>query len=226
MRLTIFILVLFLNFNSIAQQRIGMDFSSRMDNLMLTVHYQKVLKNRILYSFGAFAGGNGRTFVKNDIQNFYSGVTIASPYAEANLPVTDSSGTYSIIDYNYSAKSIGIQFGLGYFLEFGVEHGLRMNVNSTFGYVQSKLAANYGSTENFAKVLATHSLRHFIGSISLEAFHTIRLTGRLTFNYGIKVPYYFTVDEARFNPTTQKDLIYGLEPQISIGFTRVIGKCD
>ena len=223
--LVIFCALLF-NFNSFGQQRIGVDLSSRMQNLMLTVHYQKVLKNRFLYSAGIFAGNNGNVFISNDTIRLYAGTPIASPYNEANKPIIDTSGTYSLLDYRTNARSVGIQFGLGYYHEFDVQHGLRVNLNSSIGYVSTQLGGYYRSIDNFTEQYAVHHTQHFVGSISLEAYHTIRLTGRLTFNYGVKVPYFFSIDKAKFAPMVSKDLLYGFEPQLSIGITRVIGKCD
>jgi hypothetical protein len=121
------------------QKRIGIDVSSRMNNLMFTAHYQQVLKNRIIYSAGIFVGGHGSVFIVNDTMRWYNGNSIATPYANFNRPVTDSITSYQALDYISSAKSTGIQFGLGYYFEFGVEHGLRINLNSKWAYVQSNL---------------------------------------------------------------------------------------
>lgn len=215
-----------LNFSTFGQQRIGMDVSTRMDNLMFTFHYQKVMKKRFLLSAGIFVGGNGKTFVSNDTLRLYTGTPIRSPYANANEPVIDSTGTYSILDYRASAASVGVQFGIGYFHEFDVQHGLRVNLNSTWGFAGTAFGAYYRSTENYTERYKSHYIEHFVSSISLEAFHTIRLSGRLTFNYGLKFPYYFTIDKAKFNPLVNRDILYGFEPQLSVGLTRVIGKCD
>lgn len=216
----------FINFDSLGQKRLGLDVSSRLDNLMFTAHYQQVLKNHVLYSFGIFGGGNGMVLVENDSIRLYTGKPIASPYENANQPIVDSITSYSILDYTSSANSVGIQFGLGYYFEFGVEHGLRLNLNSRWAFVTSKLGGYYRSIETFSEVYRSQTQQHFIASVSIEAYHTIRLSGRLTFNYGLKIPYYYTIDRARFNPTTQKDLLNGFTPEISIGLTRVIGKCE
>lgn len=225
-RIILIVFTLLVNFNSTGQKRIGIDISSRLDNLMFTVHYQQVLKNRFLYSVGIFGGGNGGVLVQNDTLRLYSGKPIATPYSNSDLPIIDSITSYSILDYTSSARSVGIQFGVGYYFEFDVEHGLRINLNSKWAYVGTKLGGYYRSIETYREVYATHYEDHFVGSLSLEAFHTIRLSGRMTFNYGFKLPYYYTIDKARFRPSIQKDLLYGFEPEVSIGLTRVIGKCD
>ncbi len=208
-----------------AQKRIGVDVSTRLDNLTLTVHYQEVLKNRWLYSLGLYYGTNGRVFVLHDPVQLSSTSTIKSPYTNANRMVVDSVNSYTLLDYRSSAKSMGIQFGIGYFYEFGVEHGIRVNLNSKIGYAETELYGIY-TAMNSTEVVQTHMNYHVIGALSLEVFHTIRISGRTTFNYGVKIPYFYTVDKARFNPTRHKDLLYGFEPELSIGLTRVIGKCD
>lgn len=225
-RFSIIALALIFHFNVQSQQRIGLDISSRMDNLMLTAHYQKVLKNRVLYSAGIFFGGNGRSFISNDTMRLYSSSPVRSPFPTTNRPVRDSITSYSLLHYNTVSRSVGIQAGIGYFFEFGVKHGLRSNVNATLGVVNSHVSGFYRSTENYTGVRILHNEQYFVGSINLEAYHTIRLTGRLTFNYGLKIPYYFSIDKAKFNPLTHDDLLSGFEPQLSIGMTRVIGKCD
>ncbi|MDG1332459.1 MAG: hypothetical protein P8P74_09020 [Crocinitomicaceae bacterium] len=216
----------FFSLTSFSQQRVGVDVSSRLDNLLFTVHYQKVLKNRFLYSAGVQFGGHGSSFISNDTMRLYTGRSIESPYSNANQPIVDPTGSYSLLDYKTTARSVGIQVGLGYFHEFDVRHGLRFNLNSSISFVSSRIGGYYRSINNFTEQYRVHTNNHFAGSVSLEAYHTMRLTGRMTFNYGVKIPYFFTVDRAKFDPTVQKDLVYGFEPLLSIGMTRVIGKCE
>ena len=203
-RIILFVFILLLNFNSTGQKRIGIDLSSRLDNLMLTMHYQQVLKNQILFSTGLFVGSNGHVLVENDTMRLYGGTSIATPYTESSRPISDSLTSYSILDYISSARSVGVQLGVGYYFEFGVKHGLRVNLNSKWGYVSSKLSGYYRSIENFREINANHYEHHFVGSISLEAYHTIRISGRMTFNYGAKIPYYYTIDKAKFRPSTRR----------------------
>jgi hypothetical protein len=226
---TVIILLILFNssFYSHGQQRIGLDISTRMTNLMFTTHYQKVIKNRFLFSIGVFGGNHGHAFVKNDTLALYSNNQPQSPYNRVNEVQFDTTGNhYYLLDYRSTGSSIGIQAGLGYFHEFDPQHGLRTNINATVGYVGTHVTGYYRSTHIFREILAVHHQAHWVASISLEAYHTIRLSGRLTFNYGVKVPFFYSIDQSTFNPTTHKDLLYGFEPHLSIGITRVIGKCD
>jgi hypothetical protein len=226
---SIFLSVLFtiaLGSQALAQQRIGVDVTSRMQNLQMTLHYQGVIKNRLLYSCGVFFGGTGKSFVLNDTIQLYGGTRIQSPFSQANASITDTSTSYSIVDYSSSARLFGIQAGLGFYYELNVKHGLRFNLNGKLGIATSTVGGYYRSIENFKTVYRESYANHFVGGVSAEVFHTIRMSGRWTFNYGIKFPYYFSVDQARFNPIYKRDQLYGFEPELSIGFTRVIGKCD
>jgi hypothetical protein len=220
------LLTFVLGSQAVAQQRIGVDVTSRMQNLQLTVHYQSVIKNRLLYSCGVFFGGTGKSLVFNDTLQLYGGRSIQSPFSQANASITDTSTSYSILDYSSKARLFGIQAGLGFYYELNVKHGLRFNLNGKIGIATSTVGGYYRSIENFKTVYKKSDHNHLFGAVSAEVFHTIRMSGRWTFSYGVKVPYYFSVDRARFNPIYQQDQLYGFEPELSIGFTRVIGKCD
>jgi len=62
--------------------------------------------------------------------------------------------------------------------------------------------------------------------VSPELYHTIRIGGRSTFYYGVRLPYYFSLHIDNFDPQVDKDLFYGLEPELAVGVTWQIGKCD
>ncbi|MFT5777664.1 MAG: hypothetical protein ACI837_000612 [Crocinitomicaceae bacterium] len=221
------LLFIFIGFTTFSQKRIGLDFSTRMMDINTTFHYQEVLKNRLLWSIGAFHGGMGKNDINGDTLNIHSGSRgNYSPYANVNEPFIDPSGEYALYDYKTKVKGTGVQFGLGYFIAFGPTHGIRTNVNFRLGYATVKTHATYARSY-FSKVLfQTHENNHFFGGVSTELYHTIRHNKRFTFFYGLKVPYHFTVDKARFDPLKKADLLNGFEPEITIGITRNIGKCD
>ncbi len=224
-RLTLIFTCICTNVN--AQHRIGLDIGTRkLDNLIFTFHFQSVIKDKWLYSVGVFSGSNGRELIQNNPDRLYSGEPIKSPFKSVNEIRTDELSDYHILDYSSKVRSFGVQFGLGYFFEFGTSHGLRVNLNNKIGYAESSTKGYYRSIEIPKEVFAYFTHYHFISALSLEVYHTIRLTGRLTFNYGFKIPYFYSIDKRKFNPTNYKDLTYGFEPELSIGLTRVIGKCD
>ena len=225
-RKSLLIILLFIASSTFAQKRIGVDLSTRMDNLMLTFNYQQVIKNRLLFSTGIYYGGHGHQLVENDSIRLYGGEPIRTPYENSSRPIEEVTNTYSVLDYVSSAKSIVVQVGLGFYHPFGVMHGLRANLHAKIGFAQTEVYGYYRSIQDFREVRRTHYANHFVGGLSMELYHTIRLTGRMTFYYGAKVPYYFTLDKARFDPSSNKDLLSGFEPELAIGLTRVIGKCN
>lgn len=223
----VLLFMLYLSNTLNAQQRIGLDISTRnLNSLMFTFHYQSVFSGNWLYGIGFFSGSNGRDIIQNNPERLYSGTPIQSPFQNVNRPIQDSVTTYSILDYSLQVRSIGLQIGLGYFFEFGSTHGLRINLNSRLGLAQTRTVGYYRSIETLKETKAPYVNYHWVSSIGLEITHTIRLTGRFTFNYGVKLPYYLILDKRSFNPTDHKDLVYGFEPELSIGITRMIGKCN
>lgn len=222
----IILFFLLLSVQATGQQRIGLDISTRMSNLNLTVHYQRVLKGNLLFSGGLFYGSMGQGHHSGDTQQILAGFPTLSPHENVNQSIQDSVGTASLLEYIQKGRTGGIQFGLGYFHAFGVQHGLRMNTNLRFGYA-TQLTTGYYWSEESGKVRAKqHYNGHLVSGVTMEAYHTIRTTGRLTFYYGVKVPYYFSLDKSKFNPRHTTDVLYGFEPELSIGMTRVIGKCE
>ena len=209
-----------------SQQRIGIDFSTRITNLNVTASFNTVIKGNFIYSIGVFAGGIGNADVYNDTKRLYSGVEIKSPYPRVNQSISDTITTYDLLDYESRGRAIGIQFGVGHFFEFGIIHGLRVNLLGKLGFSSTKVRGYYRSTTTYSEKAQTIRTNYFYSSVCPEIFHTIRRTGRNTFYWGIKLPYHFTIDKARFNPTVNQDLLYGFEPELSIGFTRVIGDCQ
>jgi hypothetical protein len=210
---------------AISQQRIGIDVSTRITNLNVTASFNKVIKGNFIYSVGVYAGGVGTSDIYNDTMRLYSGKQIRSPYPVANQPISDSLTSYELLDYEARGRALGLQFGLGHFFEFGVMHGLRINLLGKVGLSSTKVRAYYRSTSTFSEKAQTLRTNYFYGSISPEIFHTIRKTGRNTLYWGVKLHYHFTIDKARFNPTINQDLLYGFEPELTMGFTRVIGNC-
>lgn len=228
MKKTFLIIVscIFLCSSAFNQKRIGVDASTQLNNLNFTFHYQQVIKRNWLFGAGFFAGGNGDAMVLNDTMGLYNN-TIRSPYSNVNQPYIDSNNvSYSILEYQARGKSIGLQAGFGYFHEFGVKHGIRANLYAKLGYASSKIYGYYRSTETFTEAFRRLYASHWVGAVSLELVHTIRFSKRYTFYYGAKVPFYFSIDKATFDPQSFQDLYAGVEPELTLGITRIIGQCD
>ena len=194
----IIVFLLFLSHHSIGQQRIGIDLSTRMSNLNLTVHYQKVLKGNLLVSGGVFYGSMGQGYHHGDTLHILSGFPVHAPYPNVNEPIQDSTGTSSLIEYIQKGRVGGVQLGLGYFHEFGVQHGLRFNVNARLGYAQQKTTGYYWNPASRNVLAKGYYNGHVFGGISTEVYHTIRTSGRFTFLLRSESPLLFYVGQKYF----------------------------
>lgn len=193
------------------------------------MNLQKVVINNYIVSGGLNFGAMGRKYMDfdNDTTLLKNGFIIKSPYSNVPLTIIDTSGNcFQLLRYGMNAKGIGIFVGIGCFKEFNVTHGIRFNLNTKFYAVHSKVLGTYLNLEHSYFTRSTYNQNYFVGSISPELVHTIRLGGRTTFHYGVKAPYYFSLDKGKFRPTTNKELLSGFEVDLSIGLTYVIGKCD
>jgi len=227
MRKIISICFLFLSFNMFAQQRIGIDLNTRGLNLNTSIHYQKVFKHNFLYSIGIFGGNFGESGINLTKEQFDAGQRVYSPFDKLNQPFIDTiNNSYTLMDYGTKGKGYGLQLGIGYFYEFSIIHGIRFNLNNRIAYMKNTQSTLYYSfTVNNGHTQIDHT-NHFVGAISPEIYHTIRLSGKTTFYYGFKFPYFYSIDKGKFNPKYTKDLFNAWEPELSIGLTYVVGKCD
>jgi len=200
-------IVLFL-FTANAQKRIAVDLSSRLKNIGVTVSYHQVIKGGLLFSGGISAGSTGEVKTFNDTMRLYTGNPINSGFNNVNQIITDTSTSYSLLNYRNKGRSIALAVGLGYFYEFGIIHGIRANLYAKFGYAKNTMEAFYRSTETYTSNYRAFDNYHFTSSISFELFHTIRDTGRSTFYYGFKIPYFYAV-APKFTPEDPKNVYYG-----------------
>jgi len=220
------VLLISFAFTTFSQQRIGFELGTRMTNLNFTFHYQKVFKTHFIWSGGVFGGTYGQSFIDNDTSLIYTGARVHSPYSNVNADYSDTTGTYHLISYDANSRAIGIQLGLGYFHEFGVVHGIRFNANFKVGYASVETGSFYRSLSNYTTIRRWQWNNHMIAAFSPELYHTIRIGGRTTFYYGIRLPYFFSIDRLNFDPKLDKDVFYNLEPDLCIGLTYQVGKCD
>lgn len=220
----LFFTLLFVAQFSIAQQRIAMDVSSRLQNANFTLSYHRVVKKQFLLSAGVFNGGNGNSYSGKDTLLFDSGFRPSSPFDEVNNSRVDSSGNYSLLDYGTRGRSSGVLLGVGYFYPLGENHSLRANLNAKMGYAVSYIRAYYRLDETHNDMQAHYVMNHMVASFSLELYHGIKISDRMAVYYGLKIPYYFTPNKLHFNPSIYKDLYYGFEPEFSLGISYFLGK--
>jgi hypothetical protein len=226
MRYSLLFLFLAFSFISFGQKRIGVDVNTHLINLNYTIHFQEVIKGPLLYSAGVFFGGYGDGFNTNSRDAASNGFNLGIAYPTLNRTFTDTTGTYDLFSYSTRGKGIGAYIGFGLFHEFGTQHGIRFNLNNRFGWMKSKLFASYFKEGQDNARIQRPNIYHFTGAVSLELYHTIRLTGRHTFYWGFKLPYYYTLDKGRYNPVKDSELFHKFKFDVSIGMTRAIGKCN
>ena len=216
------LLFVFLHLVSFSQQRIGIDLSFRGTGLNANFTFQKVVFKNFLISGGFTIGNYGKNFINNYVTNNIG--QLESGFVGRPNYLNDTTGILELQSYTSTNKAVGISIGIGAFKEFSVKHGIRFNLNTKFFYSTGNVNFSYGTSIN--GIHLTQKSNKFVASLSPELVHTIRLTGRMTFCYGVKVPYYFSLDKGKYNPKYRKDIFKGFEPELTIGLTRVIGKCD
>ncbi|OFZ07961.1 MAG: hypothetical protein A3D92_13730 [Bacteroidetes bacterium RIFCSPHIGHO2_02_FULL_44_7] len=221
------LLIYFLSLATIAssQIRIETNLSTRFQDLNLTGNVHFVVGHNWLLSGGMSGGFSPKMWIDNDRAQLDQGLRVQSPYPSLNQGITSENASYTILDYSSSARFVRTHVCVGYFHEFGTQHGIRANTYFLLQYVSNQINGYYYSSSTQQEIYRSTVFNHFVGGASLELFHTIRLNARNTLCYGVKIPYFFSIDKARFNPMNPKDNFYGFEPELSIGLTRMIGSC-
>jgi hypothetical protein len=222
----IFLITCCFGFTALSQNRIGLDVSTRFQGANFTFNYHHLIKRNYLLSFGAYYGSNGNTSVIDSPQFLEAGNRKYSPYAAVNADFIDNSGTRHLLSYKTSGVSYGLALGLGAFYQFNLDNSIRANLFTKVGRAETRVKGKYYSIENVNRIENEHTVAHFVAAFSAEAFHVVQLNPKLAFYYGVKVPFYFSVDKSVFNPRTLNDLYYGFEPEFSAGLTFAFGDCD
>ncbi len=209
-----------------AQQRLGFDFNTSGSNLYATFSYQKVIGSNFILNGGLLFGELGRSTIKNNRDYLNGTNNVISPIASANQSTVAGGNYFDLLTYYTKERGISLQLGFGYFHEFSIKHGLKFSFLGRLGFVETELQGLYYSNELNKTVEKYTFLNHFIGGISPEIAHTIRINGRMTMCYGFKLPYFIRIQQNGYIPMNVKDRFYGLEPEFSFGITYVVGKCD
>lgn len=221
------IVVLLANFIS-GQERIGFDINYRNNSYGATFSYHHVFYKNWIVSLSVTGGKKG--FYQSEeyipfLEDELGSNSIVSPWNEFNAPLDSEFGLLYLKDFRTYNYSLAAQVGIGYFHNFNVIHGIRAHFTGQFGYGISDVYNVYRNTE---KPLYIHrkKAKYPIASLGLEAYHTIRVHQRFTVYYGLKIPYFFLIDKNQFNPKFKSYDFYGLMPEITLGITYAIGKCN
>lgn len=220
--LCLFLIVSFSSFS----QRIGLDVSTRMSNVNFTLSYHHVVKSNFILSAGVFAGGVGVAFSDIDTNAFNQGNRLRSPYSTINNLYADSSNNFGLLAYESIGYSSGFHLAFGYVKTINEVHSVRFHLNSRIANTYSTVKAFYRSSEIYRTVRTNFTQSHWIASLGLEVFHGIRVGDRTALYYGLKLPYYFSLNKDVFAPVRTSDLFNSFKPELSFGLTFFVGKID
>ncbi|MEX1192760.1 MAG: hypothetical protein WEA99_12370 [Brumimicrobium sp.] len=221
---TISFIIFFIPFFVLAQQRIGFDVSYRQMGINSTLSYHKVFAENWLIS-GALTYGQKGRYIADYRDYDLSKTTFFSPWNEVNEPIISNGSEYHLKNYSVKNKALSVQIGIGYFHSFNVQHGLRGHILAQYGQAFNRINGTYDASDQSYNKHRLTKTNHSIAAVSAELYHTIQVWQKFTFFYGLKAPYYFSIDKSRFNPTRKDDNFYGIEPELSLGITYLIGDC-
>lgn len=209
------------------QQRISFDANTRLNDFNFTVRYMKVVRKPFLLSAGICFGHYGVSSINYDsLDAVYD--RNYTPYSAMNHTYIDTNGTNYLMNYNSKVTGIGIDLGVGYYHEFSVIHGIRFNLNARLLFASNLISSYYSDLKKVAANISgtRHVYHHFSEAIMPEIYHTIRIGGRSTFYYGLKIPYYFSFDKNQYHPRVNDDSLYAFEIDLAIGLTFQVGQCE
>ncbi len=226
MRLLILILLLLTSLQSFGQGRFGLDISSRFNGANITLNYHHLFANKLILSGGFNFGGNGQQVFELGDSKIEQGEELNSPFANVNEPFQDTSGIYpSLVKYRTNANSVLFTLGVGLIRELSENNSIRGHLVGRVGTGHSNLFSTYRSAN--AETRPQISVNSYLtAALSLEFFYAIRLSDRMALYMGAKVPYYFQVSPSTFTTDKYRDLLFGFEPELSVGFTVYPGRLE
>jgi|GEM_PF-1870601 len=202
-------------------QRVAVDFNTALDNGFVTLVYCHIVKPG-WYVKGGFSTGNyGRSEHIEDVSEVQKGAAVVSPYTSIN---TANPGM-KLFGYNSRRRGSAIELGIGKFFELGPIHTIRFDIQLKGYRITEDIFAGYvmeapGTVQRGLRVGYKRSGLSF----GPEIFHAIRLTGRLTFYYGVKIPYFLPLRTVGYHPWKIKSPSTGIQPNLAIGLSYAISR--
>lgn len=201
----------------VSQQRIGMEFSTRLEDLSIGIQFQKVVKEQFLVGGGFLVNGH---YVGGMVGEFSS---LHVPFSnEVDRTTTVDGVDYQM--YGYSSRSDYALSGVlmaGFFHEFTKMHGLRINLNLRYGMVHNNLILKYESVSGASVYWTQQSIWHSYQALSPEIYHTIRKSDKWTLYYGVRLPIFINFMND-YQPIYREDIYSRTMPEVAIGFSRSI----
>jgi hypothetical protein len=210
----------------LAQQRIGADINTHLQNFNYSLHYQKVMKGPLLFSVGFFGGKYDMGSNMNDTTLVYGGYNLGIAYPQLTKSITNPEGTFLLGSTASIGHGLGITVGIGLFKEFKSYHGIRFNLNQRIGWMRSDVRSSYYRPFTYRRLYTYQNIWHGTAATTLELYHTYHFSGRHTFYWGVKAPYHYTLDKGRFKPQKSTEVFHQFTMDLSLGMTYAIGKCD
>jgi len=215
MRLNIALLVttLFFSAFSFSQQRVSAEVSSRLEDLSLGLQFQKVVKPHLLLGAGLLVNGRYWGGGVNDIDQ------TEFPFSDIERKIVVDGVEYAIYGYSSSSgKAFSGVLMTGYFHEFSMLHGLRLNLNFRCGLVQNEVFMLYKEVGNTDFLPKINTIWHSYQAISPEIYHTIRWTEKLTIYYGLRLPVFLNFGKD-YHPKFKEDIYKRSLPEVAIGLS-------
>ncbi len=205
--------VFFIASFSFSQQRMSAELSSRFEDLSLGLQFQKVVKPNVLLGAGFLV--NGRYFGGgvNDIdaRDF--------PFSEIERKKVVNGVEYEIYGYSSSSsKAFSAVLMSGYFHEFSIIHGLRLNLNFRCGLIQNEVFMLYKEVGNTGFLPKTNTIWHSYQAVSPEVYHTIRWTERWTIYYGVRLPVFLNFGKD-YHPKFKEDIYKRSVLEVALGLS-------
>ncbi len=225
MRICILTLMSFLLFaaSSYAQQRISFDVNVPVlsyTSATVTSNYMSVIGHNFFWSAGLEFGGYGHTVVKRyDSQDKL--MNIRAPFMSIPETVERDTVSYDLKSYRNRSKGFGLSAGVGRFFNFGSVHGLRTEALFRCVFINQELNLIYRNMHHEQGVLVNERMNHPAMALSMNIYHTIRLSGRITFYNGLKIPFYFN-PSGKYRPQYTEDILNGIKPQLGLGLTWLV----
>lgn len=220
----LFFCLLLISFQGNSQQRISLEVSSQIYNLSIGFNYHKVVRNHFLFGAGIFMGGKVHGYTPENLS--YDQLLNRSPFVDLNRVRIEDSASYELINYSLDSRSFFLTLNSGYFHNFGVVHGIRVNTNLKIGYADAQVLLGYRDLMTGEHVLRRTVRRFSITAFSPEIYHTIRQSSKFTFYYGFKFPIYLHLNQLTYNPQFKSDAYNLCKPELVAGISYAFGRCD
>ncbi|SFT90764.1 hypothetical protein SAMN05216474_3088 [Lishizhenia tianjinensis] len=216
-------LILFLNLLT-AQERF--EFNLATNGYANTANFRghKVFKEHFVWSVGVNFSSFGvfsTKFPESQAKTFHP----TFKRVEVGLS-TEEGENFWLKEFRHHATGVGLDIGLGYFLNFNSKSGLRVGGFLRGTHVKSEVKAIYYNSE-----LKNHKFRgfsdyHYLLSPILAVYYTHRVLPRVSLIAGMETLMNFSLNPELYRSMDYRDNILGTRCKAVFGFTLFLGGED